>query len=259
MKTPFFLKRCREKLTSKKRLHSFHLKNNMLLALNKMPFQKFCDRTNNPLISVLIPTYNKGKILTQRSIPSVLRQTYQNFEIIIVGDHCTDNTQEMIENFNDKRIIFCNLPTRGNYPLKLEDRWRVSGTFPRNKAIELSSGEWLAPLDDDDEFSNDHLEVLLKHALSHKYDMVYGKVLMETRKNEWVELGSYPLEHAKICHLSVLYSSSLKSFKYDIDAWRYQEPGDWNMWRRMKESGIRIGFTDKIVGKHYLEKQQKGG
>ena len=57
---------------------------------------------------------------------------------------------------------------------------------------------------------------------------------------------------------SVLYHSKLKFFKYDINAWKYAEPDDWNMWRRMKEAGVRIGFTDKTVGKHYLERTQRG-
>lgn len=57
-------------------------------------------------------TYNRGKILTERTIPSVLKQTYQNFEIIIVGDNCTDNTEELLNDFNDDRIKFYNLLKR---------------------------------------------------------------------------------------------------------------------------------------------------
>ena len=211
----------------------------------------------NPLVSVRIPTYNRGELLTKRVIPSVLKQTYQNFEIIIVGDHCTDDTEILVKNIKDERIKFYNLPKRGNYPTDPKDRWNVAGSVPANKAIELCKGDWIAPLDDDDEFSEDHIEILLNHALEHNLEMVYGKVLMEAKPNEWVELGSYPLKCGKISHLSVLYSSRLKFFKYDINSWRYEEPGDWNMWRRMKEAGVRIGFVDRIVGKHYLEGTQK--
>ena len=210
----------------------------------------------NPLISVRIPTYNRAKILTERTIPSVLRQTYQNFEIIIVGDHCTDNTEELLKKFKDERIKFYNLLKRGKYPMNPDDRWMVAGTIPVNKGIELCSGDWIAPLDDDDEFSEDHLETLLDYALKNNYEMVYGVVEMEREPGKWENLGSYPLKCNEICHLSVLYHSKLKFFKYDINAWKYGEPGDWNMWRRMKEAGVRIGFTDKTVGKHYLERNQ---
>lgn len=212
----------------------------------------------NPLVSVLIPTYNRANILVERAIPSVLNQTYQNFEIIIVGDGCASEQIEILNTLKDKRIKFYNLPNRGNYPKKPHDRWMVAGTIPRNKAIELCSGEWIAPLDDDDEFSNDHIETLLNFAINNNFEMVYGKVKMEIKNDKWIELGSYPLKLGQISHLAVLYHSKVKFLKYDVDAWKYGEPADWNMWRRMKEAGVKIGFVDKVVGKHYLEGTQRG-
>ena len=227
--------------------------------LLKAARKEFNDKSNNenPLISVRIPTYNRGKILTERTIPSILRQTYQNFEIVIVGDHCTDNTEELLQKFDDKRIKFCNLPKRGEYPANPYNRWMVAGTVPLNKGIELCSGDWIAPLDDDDEFSEDHLQVLLDYALVHNYEMVYGVTRVGYKSGKWINVGSYPLKWGKICNLSVLYNSKLKFFKYDINAWKYGEPGDWNMWRRMKEAGVRIGFVDKVIGKHYPQETQK--
>jgi hypothetical protein len=247
----------------KKIQHNYYLENRAERRKNRDLLEsarrEWRDKTNkkNPLVSVRIPTYNRGKILTERTIPSILRQTYQNFEIIIVGDHCTDNTEELLRKFNDGRIRFYNLPERGNYPAKPRDRWMVAGTAPANRAIELCSGEWIAPLDDDDEFSEDHLEVLLNYALEYDYEMVYGIVEMERKPGVWVRLGSYPLAAGKICHLSVLYHAKLKFFRYDINAWKWGEPADWNMWRRMKEAGVKMGFIDKVVGKHYLEMTQR--
>ena len=247
----------------KKVLHNYYMENRLECKRNRELLKKAIDNSKddindkNPLISVRIPTYNRARILTERTIPSVLRQTYQNFEIIIVGDHCTDKTEERIKEFSDGRIKFYNLPKRGEYPMNPNDRWMVAGTKPANKGIELCSGDWIAPLDDDDEFSEDHLDVLLNYALEYDYQMVYGVVEMEKESGKWVKLGSYPLKYGGICHLSVLYHSKLKFFKYDINAWKYGEPGDWNMWRRMKEAGVSIGFIDKVVGKHYLEKSQE--
>jgi glycosyltransferase involved in cell wall biosynthesis len=212
-------------------------------------------KIKEPLVSVLIPTYNRRELLTERSLPSVLRQTYQNLEIIIIGDHCTDDTCEKMDDFNDKRIKFYNLPERGEYPDDPDYRWMVGGAIPANVAIEISSGEWIAPLDDDDEFSDDHVETLLKFALENEYELVYGKVEREIEPNHWEVLGSYPLQNGEISHMSVLYSSKLKFIKYNTESWKYGEPSDWNKWRRMGEAGAKIGFIDKIVGKHYLERQ----
>jgi glycosyltransferase involved in cell wall biosynthesis len=251
-------------VTGRRIRYNYYLKNwaecrkNKKLLNDARNSMKKDSGNNNPLISVRIPTYNRGSILAERTIPSVLRQTYQNFEIIVVGDHCTDNTEELLRKFNDRRINFYNLPKRGNYPTDPMDRWRVAGVEPANKGVELCSGEWIAPLDDDDEFSKDHLEVLLKYALEHDYEMVYGVVQMEMEPGKWTNLGAYPPKCGGICHLSVLYHSRLKFFKYDINAWKYGEPADWNMWRRMKEAGVRIGFVEKVIGKHYLKGTQRG-
>jgi len=251
------------RLVGKRIYHNYYIKNWFERKRNKKFLKKarsnLRDDFNNKnhLISVRISTYNRAKILTERTIPSVLRQTYQNFEIIIIGDHCTDNTEELVSKFKDERIKFCNLPKRGKYPTNLYDRWLVAGVIPANKGIKLCTGDWIAPLDDDDEFSEDHLEILLNYALKNNYEMVYGVVEMEVEPGKWKHLGLYPLRNGGICHLSVLYHSKLKFFKYDINAWKYGEPDDWNMWRRMKEAGVKIGFINKIIGKHYLEGTQR--
>lgn len=256
---PHYLK---TRMIWKKLINGYYSKNRAECMKNKEMLGFIRGKKNTideiePLVSVLIPTYNRGKLLTERTIPSVLSQTYKNFELIIVGDNCIDDTEKLISKINDKRITFYNLSERGEYPEKPLDRWSVAGTVPANKAIELCSGEWIAHLDDDDEFSEDHLEILLKFALDNNYEMVYGKVKREIKPGIWLELGSYPLKWGEISRMAALYHSNLKFFKYDIDSWKYGEPADWNMWRRMKEAGVRIGFTNKLVGKHYIEHQQR--
>jgi hypothetical protein len=156
----------------------------------------------------------------------------------------------------DDRISFYNLPERGKYPTNPTDRWFVAGVAPANKALELSNGAWIASLDDDDEFSENYLELLLEYALKNRYEMIYSKVKMEIEPNKWIEIGSSPLQCGKISRISTLYTSRLRFFHYDIHSWKYGEPADWNLWRRMKEAGVNIGFVDSIVGKHYLEKTQ---
>lgn len=76
---------------------------------------------------------------------------------------------------------------------------------------------------------------------------------MEKTPGKWERIGSYPLTNGSICHLSAMYSSTLKFFKYDTNAWKYLEPNDANLWRRMQEAVVRIGFIDRIIGKHFEE------
>jgi hypothetical protein len=209
-----------------------------------------------PLVSVIIPTYNRGQLLVKRAIPSVLNQTYQNFEIVIVGDHCTDDTQVLVQEIDDKRVSFHNLPTRSCYPANSRDRKLVAGATAANKALELSRGDWITRLDDDDEFSNNHIEALLKYALRCKYEFVYGRVEIEAAPNQWVIIGSYPPRCGQMTNIGVLYNSRLRFFGYDVLAWKYAEPDDWNLFRRMIEAGVRVGFIDEVVGRAYLGKRK---
>jgi glycosyltransferase involved in cell wall biosynthesis len=244
--------------SAKRLLRFYHLRNKLERRKNRELLRKAranikYDLDSEPLISVVVPTYNRGKILADRAVPSVLKQTYKNFELIVVGDHCTDNTEQLIKGFGDHRIRFFNLPERGKYPEDGWARWMVAGSIPRNKGIELASGEWIAPLDDDDEFSEDHLELLLRYAVQNQFEMIYGVVQSETQSGGWVSIGSLPLRCEHICHNSVLYHSQLKFFKYNVESWKFHEADDWNLWRRMKEAGVKIGFVNRVVGRHYRE------
>lgn len=101
----------------------------------------------NELVSVVIPTHNRADLLP-RAIDSVLNQTYSNFEIIVVSDGSTDNTEEVVKSYSvkDSRIRFIGYsPARG-------------GNIARNTGIEAANGEYVAFLDDDDEWMTEKLE-----------------------------------------------------------------------------------------------------
>lgn len=207
-----------------------------------------------PLVSVRIPTYNRGRILAERTIPSVLAQSYRRFEVVVVGDCCSDDTGERIRALRDPRVVFVNLPSRPAYPKHREYFWMTAGTVPMNRAIELSRGSWFAPLDDDDEFTPDHIEKLLSACLANRWEFAYGVMEMEFSPGRFRKIGSYPLRGAQICHPAVFYSSILDYMRYDPESWLLWEPADWNLWRKFRDMGVRYGFVDEVVGVHYLEK-----
>jgi cellulose synthase/poly-beta-1,6-N-acetylglucosamine synthase-like glycosyltransferase len=94
-----------------------------------------------PLISIIIATYNRGKILYERTLPSIFNQTYDNYEIIIIGDHVIDNTEELLSKVTDNRLKFINLRNRTIYPSNPVDLWMVAGARPRNIGISKAKGE----------------------------------------------------------------------------------------------------------------------
>ena len=209
-----------------------------------------------PLVTVRMATYNRGKDLFERTIPSVLAQTYSNFELVIVGDGCTDATAEAIARIGDQRISFLNLPHRGIYPTEPTQRWMVAGSPAMNAGAERAAGRWLAPIDDDDEFAADHLAVLVNAALKGHFEMVYGKELAygppaPTERPLLGVVGRYPPEKGHFGFQSAIYMSLLSFFEYETRSWLLNEPGDWNLCRRMLEAGVRIGWVDHVVTNIY--------
>ncbi len=93
--------------------------------------------TKFPLVSVIIPTYNRPKLL-QETIESVLAQTYPNIEVVVVDDGSTDDTPEMLKQY-EGRIVNVRKPNEG-------------GTAARNTGITAARGEYLNFLDHDDVF-----------------------------------------------------------------------------------------------------------
>ena len=105
------------------------------------------------MISVVIPLYNKVSTV-ERAVRSVLTQTVQDFELIVVNNGSTDGSEKVVENINDVRIKIVHQNNQG-----------VS--MARNRGIEEASSEWVAFLDADDEWRPTFLETVMK--LREKY------------------------------------------------------------------------------------------
>ncbi len=99
-------------------------------------------------ISVVIPVFNKGFILSE-TLNSVLQQTFTNYEIIIINDGSTDNSIEVLSDFNDSRIQIFSQENKG-------------AAAARNLGIKKSKGELIAFLDADDYWFPNHLEEISK-------------------------------------------------------------------------------------------------
>lgn len=97
------------------------------------------------LVSIIILTYNRSAML-KKAIESVLNQTYQHFEIVIVDDGSEDNTEEKVMKYADDRIFYVKLAHSGII------------SYNRNKGLENSSGEYITFLDSDDMWHNMKLE-----------------------------------------------------------------------------------------------------
>lgn len=203
-----------------------------------------------PLVSVPIPTYNRAELLCERALASLRRQTYENWEAVVVGDCCTDDTEERIRAIGDPRIRFENLPFRGPYPLDPAELWKMAGVFASNRAAELASGAWLASLDDDDEWEDDHLEVLLAHAQSTHAEVAYGQWKQRDSSNGRLidrTFGVWPVTDEQFAFQCSIMHIGLRALPFDPDARLFGEPGDQNRSRRLWDAGVRFAFLERPV------------
>lgn len=208
----------------------------------------------DPRVSIRIATYNRGQILCERALASVLRQTHTNWECIVVGDALTDDTPERIAALGDPRIRFVNLPYRGPYPEADKRRWFVAGIPPANRALEEATGLWIAPLDDDDEWDDDHIEVLLGEARRTHAELVYGRVRVlevSTGKILSHEVGVWPPVFGQFTLQAAIQHAGLTAFPFDLNTVHAGEPGDWNLGRRLWEAGTRFAYLDRAVTTYF--------
>lgn len=133
---------------------------------------KIIDKTNH-LVSIITPAYNCADYI-EECIESIMNQTYQNWEMIIVNDKSIDNTQSIVESYvkKDSRIKLFN------------QEKNVGAAAARNKALELSQGRFVAFLDSDDVWKPNKLERQLDFMLINSYGFTFTSYELMSDKPE---------------------------------------------------------------------------
>ena len=111
--------------------------------------------TSRPYFSIVLSTYGRGEHI-RPTIESVLGQTHSDFELIVVGDGCADETEAIVESFANDKIIWRNLPANTG-----------SQSLPNNEGIRCARGGWICYLGHDDIWSPDHLSCLAQVIWTH--------------------------------------------------------------------------------------------
>jgi glycosyltransferase involved in cell wall biosynthesis len=110
--------------------------------------------TENPFFSIVLPTYGRGRHI-KPTIESVLGQTFGDFELIVVGDGCVDDTETAVQSFPPEQVTWLNLPHNTG-----------SQSFPNNEGIRSSRGRWIAYIGHDDIWAPNHLEQIVRTTAS---------------------------------------------------------------------------------------------
>lgn len=211
--------------------------------------------TQNIRISVVVPAYNVEKYIV-RSVSSILNQTIQPFEIIVVDDGSTDNTANLIKEFGEKVTYYFK-----------ENGGECSA---RNFGVKKAKGEWIAWLDSDDEWISTHLENFINvihkksdlkwfGAPANSYDENTGRLIHQYKKHPDDQLisGIFFKDYLSalppyaffcadtfIIHKEVFEKVGL----FDITK---KTGGDIDMWFRIGLHFPEVGFSHEIAAKIY--------
>ena len=124
----------------------------------------FDSHEKTPAISIIAPMYNVGKYL-EECLDSILSQTFQDYELIIVDDRSTDNSVEIVENYKPR--------FEGKLKLVTMEKNTGAAALPRNFGIKLAKGKYIAFMDPDDLFTQNALASLYKAAEETQADVVH--------------------------------------------------------------------------------------
>lgn len=146
-----------------------------------------------PLVSVIMPAYNGEKYIGE-AIQSILDQTYDSFELIIIEDKSTDNTLNIIQQYQDSRIcLLLNSENRGI-------------AYCTNLGINRSNGKYIALLDDDDIAIKKRLEWQVSYLEEHEeVDILGGRSALIDQNGKFIRYDSEPIRNSKYIKANLLF------------------------------------------------------
>lgn len=210
-----------------------------------------------PLVTVSIPVYDRAHTLLARSIPSALAQTYEQLEVLVVGDASPPEVEQAVRSFGDPRVRYHRLPINGPYPEDPHRAWLSSGSAPYNAAVSEARGRWIAPLADDDEFTPDHVEVLLATAREQRLELAYGLIRSIEPDGPDRIAGEFPPRatltemQAPIALQASIMHGGLCFMQMQLTDALYDLPNDFALTRRMVRIGVRMGMIDRVVTDYF--------
>lgn len=186
------------------------------------------ENLKTPLVSVIMPVYNGEKYLRE-AIDSILNQTFKDFELLLINDASTDNSEEIINSYNDSRIIY----------IKNEQNLGLIKTL--NKGLDLAKGEFIARMDADDISSPERFAKQIALFESNPEIGVCGtwftlfrenhedKIIKHPEHNDSIKIGL--LTSCFIGHPTVMMrKKAIENYRYDVN---YQAAEDFELWTRL--------------------------
>ena len=226
----------------------------IIIIINKSNLNK--KNRSSDKISVIIPTYNRAHLIL-RSVNSVLNQTYQNIEVLIIDDGSVDNTSLIINQLENNKIKYFKLK---------ENR---GGSFARNYGILKSSGKYIAFQDSDDYYHPDKLEKQYNNLKRKKSDLDFCKINLHFNKTDYYIFPDYNQEKNikqgkvvnELCRGNFISTQSILVKKKYIEKYlfdiRFRRLQDFDLILRMIPK-LRVSYTEEVLADLFREKDSIG-
>lgn len=216
-----------------------------LESMRRDPEYELAWTEERPLVSVTVATIGRPE-LTERSLPSVLGQSYDELEVLVAGDGAGEETRGAVEALGDARVRYLDLGERVDWTDDPHKKWLVGATRVRNAAMAEARGRWVVCWDDDDAMRPGQLGHLLELARERQAEAAYGKALVHRDSGSY-ELGVFPPREGRFSWACGIYHAGLRFLERELLAGELGVPGDWWLAERMLRAGVRFAFSDEIV------------
>lgn len=205
-----------------------------------------------PIVTVLMPVYNGGEYL-KLSIESILSQTYNDFELLIINDCSTDNSMEVVRSFNDARIVVHSNPVN------------MGQTKSLNIGLRLAKGKYIVVNDADDLSLPQRIEKQLDFIVKHtEYVVVGTSAFIMDRSGRIKRPFLKPVDHREIllCILNdtpVIHGSVIMNKDIVMSQGGYDEEvricQDYALWSSLMQKGFKIAniIDIMVVIRHYMD------
>lgn len=237
-----------------------------LFELREQPGYQLAFTETKPLVSICVTTRGERReLLTQRALPSALEQSYENIEVVVVGDAVGAETQAAVEGLRDERVRFFDLTHRVVHP-DPHRQWLTGACMPNNEAHRQARGHWIADLDDDDALRPDAVEALLDLAQSRNLEVAYGVLEQHDPLGESSMLGAFPpgpidsdwqdkglpwQPWQGSASSGAVFHAGLRIFAREHVAAELGIPGDFFRLERMVRAGVRFGMLERVTYDYY--------
>jgi hypothetical protein len=204
-------------------------------------------RDPGALVSVIVATVGPGETLLERALPSLLAQTHEHLEVLVIGDATAPELERAVADVGDGRVRFARLSQRVLAHADRDRSWLVGSTLARNEAARQARGQWIVHFDHDDHLRPGAIASLLALARESDAEVAYGGFEEHGPQGPTDQALAFPPQWGSFAWPAALIHGGLRLFERELFASELELPGDMYMLVRMLRAGVRFAMLDEIL------------